>query len=119
MDGRWDQLIDLFCTNSNTDGSPCVPRNPRFVLENPRPRTLEMDAFTGTERRPSDPYLWLRCTAEADVATGCNQVMAAAGINLNRGAGYGADPGTHVRLELLMSEDTFDAAMLRLRALVG
>ena len=119
MDGRWDQLIDLFCTNSNTDGSPCVPRNPRFVLENPRPRTLEMDAFTGTERRPSDPYLWLRCTAEADVALGCNQVMAAAGINLNRGAGYGADLGTHVRLELLMSEDTFDAAMLRLRALVG
>ena len=73
MDGRWDRLVDLFCTDSLTDGSPCIPRNPRFLLQNPRVRVLEMDAFTGTSRRPSDPYMWLECALPEDIARGCKR----------------------------------------------
>jgi aspartate/methionine/tyrosine aminotransferase len=118
MNGRWDTLVDILCTDSNTDGSACVPRNARFVLENTRPRTLEMDAFTGTERRPNDPYVWLRCANPADVSTGCTNVMSAAGMDFSSGVSFGADPGTHIRLELLMTEDTFDVVAHRLRTLV-
>ena len=119
MDGRWDRLVDLLCTDSATDGSACIPRNPRFLLKNERVRGLEMDAFTGTLRRPSDPYMWLECALPADVARGCNNVMLDAGIRLSSGRGYGADPGTHIRLELLMSEDTFDTIFERLQVLLG
>ena len=118
MDGRWDQLLDILCADANTDGSACVPRNPRFVLENSRVRTLEMDTFTGRARRPSDPYVWLRCTDPTDVRAGCKNVMSAAGMDFSSGVSYGADPGTHIRLELLMTEDTFDVVAQRLRTLV-
>ena len=118
MDGRWDRLVDIFCTDNNTDGSVCTPRNPRFVLENTRVRRVEMDTFTGRERRPSDPYMWLRCANPADVRAGCHNVMSAAGMDFSSGVSYGADPGTHIRLELLMAEDTFDVVAQRLRTLV-
>ena len=55
---RWDRFIDIFCR----DETCATPRNPRFVLHNPQTTTTAMDAFTGTERRPSDPYAWIECT---------------------------------------------------------
>jgi bifunctional pyridoxal-dependent enzyme with beta-cystathionase and maltose regulon repressor activities len=77
-----------------------------------------MDAFTGTARRPNDPYVWLRCADGADVQTGCQNVMSAAGMSFSSGVSFGADPGTHIRLELLMTQDTFEVVAHRLRELV-
>ena len=114
MSYRWDPFIAIFCT----DETCATPRNPRFVLLNPQTTTTAKDAFTGTERRPSDPYAWIECTRASDIQQTCVEVLRAAGIATVPGDGYGGAQGSFVRLELLMAPSTFDAIANRLEVMV-
>eukprot|EP01047_Picozoa_sp_COSAG01_P075363 COSAG01_NODE_12894_length_1668_cov_1.370937_2_plen_289_part_00 len=64
-------------------------------------------------------YSWIRCADGVNAAgRTCKEILERAGVSATSGDGYGAAPGTHVRLELLMGVGTFDAIANRLRALL-
>jgi len=113
---RWERLEALFASLPEAGQPEAGQEAALFSLE-PRDAPAT-DAFSGeVEYAPSPAYAWIKLNSAEAFGGDALAAMAAYGIVGRSGREFGAEP-CHVRLELLMREQTFELLIAKLEELL-
>lgn len=109
MLGRWHRLEGIFAAAGATAPFRLEPRDPPSA-----------DTFSGVREYEASPaYAWIELTDASLFNGSALTAMESVGIAGRGGSSYGETDDRHVRLELLMREQTFEILCRKLEKLVG